>query len=75
MPQDLAALLPRETLLWKLQMLRPASEFANSRLGAVKAQTLVLSRSVSFGIHCVVEKEKQKHTTKAVIWHCHSRCT
>ncbi|XP_011045778.1 PREDICTED: acyltransferase-like protein At3g26840, chloroplastic [Populus euphratica] len=40
---DLAALLPRETLLWKLQMLRPASEFANSRLAAVKAQTLVLS--------------------------------
>lgn len=75
MPQDLAALLPRETLLWKLQMLRPASEFANSRLSAVKAQTLVLSRSVSFGIHCVVEKENQKHTTKAVIWHWHSRCT
>ncbi|KAL9404328.1 hypothetical protein Peur_001300 [Populus x canadensis] len=40
---DLTALLPRETLLWKLQMLRPASEFANSRLIAVKAQTLVLS--------------------------------
>ncbi|KAA8548272.1 hypothetical protein F0562_004467 [Nyssa sinensis] len=39
----LADILPRETLLWKLQMLKSASEFANSRLHAVKAQTLVLS--------------------------------
>uniref|UniRef100_A0A5B7BDC7 Serine aminopeptidase S33 domain-containing protein n=1 Tax=Davidia involucrata TaxID=16924 RepID=A0A5B7BDC7_DAVIN len=39
----LADTLPRETLLWKLQMLKSASEFANSRLHAVKAQTLVLS--------------------------------
>ncbi|KAG5254339.1 acyltransferase protein [Salix suchowensis] len=39
----LAALLPRETLLWKLNMLKVASKFANSHLHAVKAQTLVLS--------------------------------
>lgn len=62
--QDLAALLPRETLLWKLQMLKPASEFANSRLHAVKAQTVVLSRSVSFRIYSKVavtlKQERQK---------------
>ncbi|CAK7328374.1 unnamed protein product [Dovyalis caffra] len=39
----LAALLPRETLLWKLNMLKVASTYANSHLHAVKAQTLVLS--------------------------------
>ncbi|XP_060958057.1 phytyl ester synthase 2, chloroplastic isoform X2 [Cannabis sativa] len=38
----LADILPRDTLLWKLQMLRSASAFANSRLHAVKAETLIL---------------------------------
>ncbi|KAJ4961341.1 hypothetical protein NE237_021251 [Protea cynaroides] len=36
-------ILPRETLLWKMHMIRSASSFANSRLHAVKAQILVLS--------------------------------
>ncbi|XP_057997327.1 phytyl ester synthase 2, chloroplastic-like isoform X1 [Hevea brasiliensis] len=36
-------ILPRETLLWKLHLLKSASAFANSRLHAVKAQTLILS--------------------------------
>lgn len=35
--------LPRETLLWKLELLKTASSYANSRLHAVKAQTLILS--------------------------------
>ncbi|PON61237.1 Diacylglycerol acyltransferase [Parasponia andersonii] len=39
----LADILPREALVWKLQLLRAASEFANSRLHAVKAETLILS--------------------------------
>ncbi|KAG6793294.1 hypothetical protein NC652_003325 [Populus alba x Populus x berolinensis] len=39
----LANILPTETLLWKLQMLKTASAYANSRLHAVKSQTLVLS--------------------------------
>jgi hypothetical protein len=68
--QDLAALLPRETLLWKLQMLKPASEFANSRLHAVKAQTVVLSRSVSFRIYSKVvvtlKQERQKSSVLIV---------
>ncbi|XP_050232842.1 phytyl ester synthase 2, chloroplastic-like [Mercurialis annua] len=38
----LSDILPRETLLWKLQLLKSASAYANSRLHAVKAQTLVL---------------------------------
>ncbi|XP_031384301.1 acyltransferase-like protein At3g26840, chloroplastic isoform X2 [Punica granatum] len=38
----LADILPKGTLLWKLQMLKLASAFTNSRLHAVKAQTLLL---------------------------------
>uniref|UniRef100_A0A803MHJ3 Serine aminopeptidase S33 domain-containing protein n=1 Tax=Chenopodium quinoa TaxID=63459 RepID=A0A803MHJ3_CHEQI len=40
--QVLADILPRETLLWKLQMMKSACSFANSRLHAVKAQILIL---------------------------------
>ncbi|KAK9108568.1 hypothetical protein Syun_024579 [Stephania yunnanensis] len=36
-------ILPKESVLWKLQMLKSASSYANSRLHAVKAETLVLA--------------------------------
>nr|CAD1839029.1 unnamed protein product [Ananas comosus var. bracteatus] len=39
----LAEVLPKESLLWKLRMLRLASSFVNSRLHAVKAETLILA--------------------------------
>lgn len=39
----LAKMLPRETLLWKLQMIKSASSYANSRLHVCQAQTLVLA--------------------------------
>ncbi|EOY02894.1 Esterase/lipase/thioesterase family protein isoform 3 [Theobroma cacao] len=42
MPQVLADMLPRETLLWKLQLLKSASASANSHLHAVKVQALIL---------------------------------
>ncbi|XP_031382598.1 acyltransferase-like protein At3g26840, chloroplastic isoform X2 [Punica granatum] len=38
----LADILPKGTFLWKLQMLKSASAYTNSRLHAVKAQTLLL---------------------------------
>lgn len=38
----LADILPVETLVWKLKMLKSASSDSNSRLHAVKAQTLIL---------------------------------
>ncbi|CAJ1789841.1 unnamed protein product [Sphenostylis stenocarpa] len=38
----LADILPKETLVWKLQMLKSASSYAQSRLYAIKAQTLIL---------------------------------
>lgn len=39
----LVDILPKESIVWKLKMLRTASSFVNSRLHAVKAQTLVLA--------------------------------
>ncbi|KAI6700877.1 hypothetical protein NL676_015201 [Syzygium grande] len=39
----LADVLPKETLLWKLQMLKSASAYPNLRIHAVKAQTLLLT--------------------------------
>ncbi|XP_057437570.1 phytyl ester synthase 2, chloroplastic-like isoform X2 [Lotus japonicus] len=38
----LADILPKETLLWKLKMLKAASGYVDARLHAVKAQTLIL---------------------------------
>nr|XP_011459634.1 PREDICTED: acyltransferase-like protein At1g54570, chloroplastic [Fragaria vesca subsp. vesca] len=40
---SLADIIPKETLLWKLKLLRSASGYANSRLHAVKAEVLVLA--------------------------------
>ncbi|KDP23610.1 hypothetical protein JCGZ_23443 [Jatropha curcas] len=39
----LADIIPKDTLLWKLKLLKSASSYANSRLHAVKAEVLVLS--------------------------------
>ncbi|KAF5735853.1 Esterase/lipase/thioesterase family protein isoform 1 [Tripterygium wilfordii] len=38
-----ADVLPKETLLWKLKMLKSSSAFVTSQLHAVEAQTLILS--------------------------------
>ena len=42
--QYLADILPKESIVWKLKMLRTAASYVNSRLHAVKAQTLVVAR-------------------------------
>ncbi|KAL5701399.1 hypothetical protein ACHQM5_026741 [Ranunculus cassubicifolius] len=39
----LADIIPKETLLWKLKLLRTGASYANSRLHAVKAEVLVLA--------------------------------
>ncbi|KAK4596213.1 hypothetical protein RGQ29_014312 [Quercus rubra] len=36
-------IIPRDTLLWKLKLLKSATAYANSRLHAVKAEVLVLA--------------------------------
>lgn len=44
--QDLSDIIPKDTLLWKLKLLKSAAAYANSRLHAVKAEVLVLSRFI-----------------------------
>ncbi|KAG8374877.1 hypothetical protein BUALT_Bualt10G0041200 [Buddleja alternifolia] len=39
----LADIIPKETLLWKLKLLKYAAAYANSRLHAIKAEVLVLA--------------------------------
>ncbi|KAH6818209.1 Esterase/lipase/thioesterase family protein [Perilla frutescens var. frutescens] len=39
----LADILPKQTLLWRLKLLKSAAAYANSRLHAVKAEVLVLA--------------------------------
>ncbi|CAN4079059.1 unnamed protein product [Withania somnifera] len=54
----LADVLPVETLIWRLKMLKSASSFVNSRLHAVRAQTLVLSSGKDQLIPSPEESEK-----------------
>ncbi|XP_026461091.1 acyltransferase-like protein At1g54570, chloroplastic [Papaver somniferum] len=61
----LADILPRESLLWKLQMLRSASSFANSRLHAVKAEVLVLASGKDQLIPSQEEAERLFHMLPA----------
>lgn len=43
LPQSLADILPKDTLIWRLKSLKSAAADANSRLHAVKAQVLVIA--------------------------------
>ncbi|GMP29993.1 hypothetical protein CsSME_00004862 [Camellia sinensis var. sinensis] len=58
----LADVLPRETILWKLQMLSSASADSNSRLHAVKAQTLILSSGRDLFLPSQEEGERLRRT-------------
>ena len=42
--QGLADIIPKDSLLWKLKLLKSAASYANSRLHAVTAEVLVLAR-------------------------------
>ncbi|CAK7350126.1 unnamed protein product [Dovyalis caffra] len=65
----LANILPRETFLWKLQMLKTASAYANSRLHAVKCQTLVLSS----GKDQLLPSEEEGHRLYLELLKCENR--
>ncbi|CAK7328372.1 unnamed protein product [Dovyalis caffra] len=65
----LANILPRETLLWKLQMLKTASAYTNSRLHAVKCQTLVLSS----GKDQLLPSEEEGHRLYLTLPKCENR--
>nr|AZM65208.1 diacylglycerol acyltransferase 9 [Vitellaria paradoxa] len=57
----LAAALPGDTLLWKLRMFRSAAAYTNSRLHAVKAQTLILSSGKDQLLPSKEEGERLSH--------------
>ncbi|KAJ6918399.1 hypothetical protein NC651_012594 [Populus alba x Populus x berolinensis] len=39
----LSDIIPKETLIWRLKLLQSAAAYANSRLHAVRAESLVLA--------------------------------
>lgn len=43
LPQSLANVVPKDTLMWRFKSLQSAAADANSRLHAVKAQVLVIT--------------------------------
>lgn len=57
----LAEVLPVETLIWRLKLLKSAAAFVNSRLHAIKAQTLVLSSGKDHLIPSPEEGERLRH--------------
>ncbi|XP_022750443.1 acyltransferase-like protein At3g26840, chloroplastic isoform X4 [Durio zibethinus] len=65
----LADMLPRETLLWKLQMLKSASASANSHLHAVKVQALVLCS----GKDQLFPSQKEAQRLRHMLPKCHIR--
>ncbi|XP_044382105.1 acyltransferase-like protein At3g26840, chloroplastic isoform X1 [Triticum aestivum] len=66
----LADIFPKESIVWKMKMLRTASSFVNSRLHAVKAQILVVaggndellpSREEAERLHGTLKKCRIRH--------------
>nr|XP_017247514.1 PREDICTED: acyltransferase-like protein At1g54570, chloroplastic [Daucus carota subsp. sativus] len=62
--------LSDKTLLWKLKLLSSASAFANSRLHAVKAQTLILSS----GKDRLLPSREEAERLKKILPICEIRC-
>ncbi|VAI34375.1 unnamed protein product [Triticum turgidum subsp. durum] len=60
----LADILPKESIVWKMKMLRTASSFVNSRLHAVKAQTLVVASGNDELLPSREEAERLRDTLK-----------
>ncbi|KAF7066509.1 hypothetical protein CFC21_072484 [Triticum aestivum] len=60
----LADILPKESIVWKMKMLRTASSFVNSRLHAVKAQTLVVASGNDELLPSREEAERLRGTLK-----------
>ncbi|KAL5701401.1 hypothetical protein ACHQM5_026743 [Ranunculus cassubicifolius] len=59
----LADIIPKETLLWKLELLKAGASYANSRLHAVKAEVLVLA---SGNDNMLPSKEEAQRLSKSI---------
>ncbi|KAM6596072.1 hypothetical protein CsatA_006596 [Cannabis sativa] len=61
---SLADIIPRDTLLWKLKLLKSAAAYANSRLHAVKAEVLILASGKD---NMVPSKEEAERLKKSLL--------
>ncbi|XP_022143061.1 acyltransferase-like protein At1g54570, chloroplastic [Momordica charantia] len=59
---ELSTIIPKDTLLWKLKLLKSAAAYANSRLHAVKAEVLVLASGKDNMVPSRVEAERLKQS-------------
>ncbi|XP_017247512.2 phytyl ester synthase 1, chloroplastic-like [Daucus carota subsp. sativus] len=66
----LSDVLSAKTLLWKVKLVSSASAFANSRLHAVKAQTLILSS----GKDRLLPSQEEAERLKKILPICEIRC-
>ncbi|XP_075658140.1 phytyl ester synthase 1, chloroplastic-like isoform X2 [Castanea sativa] len=60
-------IIPRDTLLWKLKLLKSAAAYANSRLHAVKAEVLVLASGKDNMLPSRDEAERLKNSLQDCI--------
>ncbi|WRX25512.1 Diacylglycerol acyltransferase - like 8 [Theobroma cacao] len=65
----LADIIPKETLVWKLKLLKSASAYANSRLHAVKAEVLVLASDKDN----MLPSREEAHRLKNLLPNCEIR--
>ncbi|KAL5835490.1 hypothetical protein ACOSQ3_015048 [Xanthoceras sorbifolium] len=63
----MADIIPKDTLLWKLKLLKSASAYANSRLHSVKAEVLLLASGKDNMLPSGDEAKRLKSTLKNCI--------
>ncbi|KAL9393263.1 hypothetical protein Peur_012548 [Populus x canadensis] len=61
---DLADIVPKDTLIWKLKLLKSAASYTNSRIHAVKAEVLVLSSGNDYMLPSGDEAQRLKSSLK-----------
>ncbi|KAJ6737467.1 ESTERASE/LIPASE/THIOESTERASE-LIKE PROTEIN [Salix viminalis] len=66
----LSDIIPKETLIWRLKLLQSAAAYANSRLHAVKAESLVL---VSGNDNLLPSRDEARRL-KGSLKNCKARC-
>ncbi|CAA6662075.1 unnamed protein product [Spirodela intermedia] len=62
---DLADIIPKETLIWKLKLLKSSAAYANSRLHAVRAEVLVLCSGKDNMLPSTDEAERLRSSLKS----------
>ncbi|XP_002512271.2 phytyl ester synthase 1, chloroplastic isoform X1 [Ricinus communis] len=63
----LADIIPKDTLVWKLKLLKSAAAYTNSRLHAVKAEVLVLASGADYMLPSADEAKRLKNSLQNCI--------